>query len=59
MEAGIFLQHQHKCVMSIPLKYCDLDPISLSNRAVPGTHLTFWDQRMHSVSSENSLLNQF
>lgn len=39
MEAGIFLSHQHKCVMSIPLKYCDLCLISLSGRAIPGTHL--------------------
>lgn len=31
MEAGIFLSHQQKCVMSTPLKYCDLDPISLSS----------------------------
>lgn len=38
MQAGIFLSHQHKCVMSIPLKYCDPDPISLSSCAIPGTH---------------------
>lgn len=38
MEAGIFLSRQHKRVMSIPLNYCDLDPISLSSCAIPGTH---------------------
>lgn len=37
MEARIFLQHQHKCVMSIPLHYCDLNPISLSSHNTPGT----------------------
>lgn len=34
MEAGIFLSCQHKCVMLVPLKYCDPDPISLSSCAI-------------------------
>lgn len=54
MEAGIFLTRQHKCVMSIPLKYRDLDPISLSSCAIPGTHFDILGPV--DVSDENDLL---
>lgn len=41
-KRGIFLTRQHKRVMSVPLKYCDRNPISLSNSAIPGTHLVIF-----------------
>jgi len=43
MEVGIFLARQRECVMSFPLKYCDLDPISGSGCApLLERSSTFW-----------------